>query len=179
MPHLSMRLIAPLAVLAAVTAAAPAAAKDKEPPPRPAQIQELYNCRDIADPTARLACFDREVGELQTADTRREISFADRETVKKTRRGLFGFTLPDLGIFGGDDEDEVKSIDTTVASSSQVEGGRYRIAMADGSVWLQIDDRRMALSPRPGQKIQIKTASLGSYFLSLEGRPAIRVRRER
>jgi hypothetical protein len=99
--------------------------------------------------------------------------------VKKTRRGLFGFTLPDLGIFGGDDEDEVKSIDTTVASSSQVEGGRYRIAMADGSVWLQIDDRRMALSPRPGQKIQIKTASLGSYFLSLEGRPAIRVRRER
>ena len=59
------------------------------------------------------------------------------------------------------------------------EGGRYRIAMADGSVWLQIDDRRMALSPRPGQKIQIKTASLGSYFLSLEGRPAIRVRRER
>ncbi|WP_374526285.1 hypothetical protein [Sphingopyxis sp.] len=165
----------PFALLAAAT---PAAAKDKAAPPRPAQIQELYNCRDIADPAARLACFDREVGELQTADTQRDITFADRETVKKTRRGLFGFTLPSLGLFGGD-EDEIKSIDTTVASSSQVEGGRYRIAMADGSVWVQIDDRRMALAPRSGQKIQIKTASLGSYFLSLEGRPSIRVRRER
>ncbi len=175
MPHLPLRLIVPFALLAAAT---PAAAKDKAAPPRPAQIQELYNCRDIADPAARLACFDREVGELQTADTQRDITFADRETVKKTRRGLFGFTLPSLGLFGGD-EDEIKSIDTTVASSSQVEGGRYRIAMADGSVWVQIDDRRMALAPRSGQKIQIKTASLGSYFLSLEGRPSIRVRRER
>lgn len=177
MSHMSMRLIVPFVFLAA---AAPAAAKDKAPPPRPAQIQELYNCRDVADPAARLACFDREVGELQAADTKRDITFADRETVKKTRRGLFGFTLPSLGLFGGDnDEDEIKSVDTTVASSSQVDGGRYRIAMADGSVWVQIDDRRMALAPRPGQKIQIKTASLGSYFLSLEGRPSIRVRRER
>lgn len=177
MPHISLRLIAPFIVLAT---AAPAAAKDKEAPPRPTQIQELYNCRDIADSAARLACFDREVGELQAADTKRDITFADRETVKKTRRGLFGFTLPSLGLFGGDgDEDEIKSIDTTVASSSQVDGGRYRITMADGSVWIQIDDRRMALAPRPGQKIQIKTASLGSYFLSLEGRPSIRVRRER
>lgn len=177
MPHLSLRLIVPFVLL---VVAAPAAAKDKEPPPRPAQVQELYNCRDIADSAARLACFDREVGELQAADTKRDITFADRETVKKTRRGLFGFTLPSLGLFGGDgDEDEIKSVETTVASSSQVDGGRYRIAMADGSVWVQIDDRRMALSPRPGQKIQIKTASLGSYFLSLEGRPAIRVRRER
>lgn len=177
MSHMPMRLIVPFVFLAA---AAPAVAKDKAPPPRPAQIQELYNCRDVADPTARLACFDREVAELQAADTKRDITFADRETVKKTRRGLFGFTLPSLGLFGGDgDEDEIKSVDTTVASSSQVDGGRYRIAMADGSVWVQIDDRRMALAPRPGQKIQIKTASLGSYFLSLEGRPSIRVRRER
>lgn len=177
MPHLSMRLIAPFVLLAM---AAPAAAKDKQPPPRPAQIQELYNCRTIADQSARLACFDREVGELETADTQRDITFADRETVKKTRRGLFGFTLPSLGLFGGDDdEDELKSIDTTVASASQVADGRYRIAMADETVWLQIDDRRLPLAPRPGQKIQIKTAALGSYFLSVEGRPSIRVRRER
>ena len=118
MPHLSLRLIVPFVLL---VVAAPAAAKDKEPPPRPAQVQELYNCRDIADSAARLACFDREVGELQAADTKRDITFADRETVKKTRRGLFGFTLPSLGLFGGDgDEDEIKSVETTVASSSQV-----------------------------------------------------------
>ncbi|SEH17738.1 hypothetical protein SAMN05428974_2316 [Sphingopyxis sp. YR583] len=177
MLHLSLRLTGALVLLGF---AIPVAAKDKAPPPRPAQIQELYNCRDIADASARLACFDREVGELQAADTNREISFADKETVKKTRRGLFGFDLPDFGLFGGDDEEEkVKSVETTVTSASMTKDGGYRIAMADGSVWVQIDNKRMPLAPRPGQKIEIKTASFGTYFLSLEGRPSIRVRRER
>lgn len=177
MPHVSLRLIVPFILFAA---AAPAAAKDKEPPPRPAQIQELYNCRDLADAAARLACFDREVGELQAADAGREITFADKETVKKTRRGLFGFDLPDFGLFGGgDDDDRIKSVETTVASVSNTSDGGYRIAMADGSVWAQIDNKRMPLAPRPGQKIVIKSASFGTYFLSLEGRASIRVRRER
>ena len=108
MPHPSLRLIVPFVLFAA---AAPVAAKDKAPPPRPAQIQEVYDCRDIADPAARLACFDRAVGELQTADTRRDISFADRETVKKTRRGLFGFTLPSLGLFGGDGDEDGEEVE--------------------------------------------------------------------
>lgn len=175
----SSRFAAPLVFLACA-AALPASAKDKAPPPRPAQIQQLYDCRDITESGARLACFDREVGELQAADTQREISFADKETVKKTRRGLFGFDLPDFGLFGGgDEEDKIKSVETTVASASNTSDGGYRIAMADGSVWVQIDNKRMPLAPRPGQKIEIKTASLGTYFLSLEGRPSIRVRRER
>ncbi|KTE05498.1 hypothetical protein [Sphingopyxis sp. H115] len=177
MLQLSSRFAVALVLLAG--AAVPVAAKEKAPMPRPAQIQQLYDCREISDAAARLACFDREVGELQAADTQREITFADKETVKKTRRGLFGFDLPDLGIFGGDDEDKVKSVETTVASASNTPNGGYRIEMADGSVWVQIDNNRMPLAPRPGQKILIKTASLGTYFLSLEGRPSIRVRRER
>ncbi|MGL3819968.1 hypothetical protein [Sphingopyxis sp. R3-92] len=176
---MSLRIFAPF-VMIVCAAAMPASAEDKAPPPRPAQIQQLYDCRDIADAAARLACFDREVGELQTADTQREISFADKETIKKTRRGLFGFDLPDLGLFGGGDEEEaVKSVETSVASASGTSDGGYRIAMADGSVWVQIDNKRMPLAPRPGQKIEIKSASFGTYFLSLEGRPSIRVRRER
>src|SRR3546814_12265145 len=59
--------------------------KDKSPVDRPAQIQERYACRDIADAAARLACFDREVGELSSADQAREITFTDRETAKKAR----------------------------------------------------------------------------------------------
>ena len=175
MPYLSMRLTASFAVLAL---AGPAAAKDKEPPPRPAQIEELYACRAIADPAERLACFDREVGELANADQAREITFADKETLKKTRRGLFGFSLPDFGIFGGDDE-KIESVETSVVSVSDAGDGRYRIGMDDGSVWVQTDSKIMPLRRRPGQKIVIKPAALGTYFLSLEGRPSIRVRRER
>lgn len=156
-----------------------AAAADKKEAPRPAQIQELYACRDLADPGERLACFDREVGELAAAAAAREIAFTDKETVKKTKRGLFGFSLPDLGIFGGDDEDRIDHVETTVVSASDAGYGRYRIEMEDGSVWVQTDDKIMPLRPRPGQKIEIKAGTLGTYFLSLEGRPSVRVRRER
>ena len=176
MPHLPLRLIVPFALLAAAT---PAAAKDKAAPPRPAQIQELYNCRDIADPAARLACFDREVGELQTADTQRDITFADRETVKKTRRGLFGFSFPKLGgIFGGD-EDEINEIDTVIRSVSMDRSGKYTLVMEDDAVWVQIDTTKLPRQPKPGQKIHIKTATMGSYFASVEGGRSIRMKRDR
>lgn len=172
-----VRLGAPIVLIACT--AAPAVAKDKEAPPRPAQINELYACRDIADSTARLACFDREVGELSAADQAREITFADKETVKKTRRGLFGFTLPSLGLFGGDDDaDKIERVETTIASVADGADG-YRMEMADGSLWVQTDGKRMPLRPRIGQKVEIKSGTLGTFFLSLEGRPSVKVRRER
>ena len=98
MLHPSFRLIAPLAVFAVVTAV-PAAAKDKAPPPLPAQIQELYACRDIGDAAARLACFDREVGELSAADQAREITFTDRETAKRRGAGCSVFPFPSSAEF--------------------------------------------------------------------------------
>lgn len=81
MPQHLSRFAAPI-LLVACAAATPAAAKDKEKPVRPAQIQQLFDCRGIADSSARLACFDREVGELATADEQREIVFTDKETAK-------------------------------------------------------------------------------------------------
>ena len=52
MLQLSSRVAAPL-VLLACALAVPAAAKDKGPPAPPAQIRELYACRDIADAAVR------------------------------------------------------------------------------------------------------------------------------
>lgn len=181
MPQLSPRFLPPLALLACVTAI-PVAAKEKDPSPRPAQVQELYGCRDIADPTERLACFDRAVGDLATADSRREISFSDRATMKKARRGLFGFSLPNLGaLFGGDDseEEQVTSIDTTIKAVSMNGAGKYRLTLEDDAVWMQIDGMGTVYEPRPGQKIHIKAAALGSYLARIQGGRAFRIRRER
>jgi hypothetical protein len=178
MLQLSSRVAASL-VLIACAAAVPAAAKDKLPPAQPAQIRELYACRDIADPTARLACFDREVGELSTADQAREITFTDRETAKKARRGLFGFNFPKLGgIFGGD-EDEVKEIETTIRSASIDRSGKYTLVMEDDAVWVQIDTTRLPRQPKAGQKVKIKVATMGSYFASVDGGRSIRMKRDR
>ena len=178
MLQLSSRFAAPLVILVC-TLSVPAAAKDKLPSARPAQIQELYACRDIADASARLACFDREVGELATADQAREITFTDRETAKKARRGLFGFSFPKLGgIFGGD-EDEVKEIETTIRSVSMDRSGKYTLAMEDEAVWVQIDTTRLPRQPKPGQKVKIKVATMGSYFATIDGGRTIRMKRDR
>lgn len=177
MLQLSLRVTVPLALIACA-AALPAAAKDKAPP-RPVQIEELYACRDIADPAARLACFDREVGELSAADTAREITFTDRATAREARRGLFGFSFPKLGgIFGGD-EDEVKEIETVLRSASVDRSGKYTLVMEDGAVWVQIDTTRLVRDPKPGQKVKIKAASMGSYFASIDGGRTIRMKRDR
>lgn len=177
MLQLSLRVTVPLALIACA-AALPAAAKDKAPP-RPVQIEELYACRDIADSAARLACFDREVGELSAADTAREITFTDRATAREARRGLFGFSFPKLGgIFGGD-EDEVKEIETVLRSASVDRSGKYTLVMEDGAVWVQIDTTRLVRDPKPGQKVKIKAASMGSYFASIDGGRTIRMKRDR
>lgn len=178
MQQLSSRVAAPLVFLACALAI-PAAAKDKLPTARPVQIQELYACRDISDPTARLACFDREVGELSSADQAREITFTDRETAKKARRGLFGFSFPKLGgIFGGD-EDEIKEIETTIRSASMDRSGKYTLVMEDDAVWVQIDTTKLPRQPKPGQKVKIKVATMGSYFATIDGGRSIRLKRDR
>ncbi len=159
--------------------AAKEATKESESPPMPVQLQLVFNCRAVANGDGRLACFDREVAALQQAQAARDIIFVDRASAQKARRGLFGFDLPDFDIFGDGTAEKVESVETSVASASLASDGGYRITMADGSVWVQIDNKRMPLAPRPGQKIRIKAASFGTYFLSLEGRPSIRVRRER
>lgn len=172
------RAVAPLALVACLTAT-PAFAKDKEPPQRPVQVQKLFDCRDIADPAARLACFDREVGVLAAADEAKEIVFTDKETAKKTRRGLFGFTFPKLGgIFGGD-EDEIKEIETTIRSVSMDRSGKYTLTMEDDAVWSQIDTTHLPRQPKVGQKVKIKVATMGSYFATINGGRTIRMKRDR
>lgn len=179
MLQLSSRIVAAVAVIGCLIVT-PASAKDKDKgATRPAQIEQLYACRDIADPAQRLACFDREVGSLASAEAARDIVFTDRETAKKARKGLFGFSFPKLGdIFGGDEDDQIKEIDTVIKSVSVDRSGKYILTMEDGAVWSQIDASG-ARQPKPGQKIHIKVASMGSYFASIEGGRSIRIKRDR
>lgn len=173
---------APMLLLPVLAAAAtPAAARDKdEAPARPAQIQKLYDCRTLADAAQRLACFDREAAALEAAEAAREISFADRASIKKARRGLFGFTLPKIDLFGGDDDaDEIKSLETKLKSASMDRSGKYRLVMEDDAVWVQIDTTALPRQPKPGQNVLIKKATMGSYFVSVDGQRSIRMRRER
>ena len=167
-----------LAAAAALAIAAPAAAQDKSignaPPPK--IFTDVLECRGITDAQARLACFDRSVGALAQAQQRKDVFVADKEAIREARRGLFGFSLPRVRIFGDDDmAEEVKSIETTIKAVSSGQKG-YIFTLADGARWMQTDGAYMD-RPKVGSKIRIRRAVLGSYMASIDGRVGFRIER--
>lgn len=161
---------------AAVIALGAGAAIAADDPPRPAVIDAIYQCREIVDSQARLACYDARVGEMAAADQRRDIMFADREQVKQTRKGLFGFA--GIKIFGGGDGDD-EQIDEITAKIAGVRiiDRRLSIVLDSGARWEQIDNRILPLDAKPGMEIKIRRAALGSYFANINGMNAIRMKR--
>ena len=168
-----------IGLIAAFAVATPALAKDKNesiaPPP---VYQAVVDCRTIADGAQRLACFDRTVEVMAGATAEKELVVIDRATMRETRKGLFGFNLPKLKLFGGGDEDErdeVKQIDSTISGIRSAKDGLPIFTIEDGARWKQTDGRNVF--PKVGQKITIKAASLGSYMASINGRAGVRVMR--
>ena len=167
------------AIGAAVLLASPCvAAKQPEPGPPPPQVNALLACRSIADGAERLACYDKNAATIGEAVAKRELVVFDRESVKKTKRGLFGFSIPNLGIFGDDDaEVEIKQIEGAIVSFGHNADGGYVFRLADGSRWTQIDSKPVAFPPQNGDKVVVKKGTLGSYFLSFAKQPGVKVKR--
>lgn len=169
------------AVVLVVLGAAPITARDRAAvSTAPKQIGELMACRAITEGQARLACFDRQVAELDRATQSREVVIADREAVQSAKRGLFGFAAPVgrlLGFGGNDGEAELKEIQGKVAQVGRTRGGEVRLTLNDGGVWEQNDTRSFVLSPKPGNAVKITRGALGSFFVSVQGQRAIKMRR--
>lgn len=147
---------------------------------RPRQLSAIDACRAITADTARLACFDREAAALLAATASGQVSVVDRADMKAARRSLFGFSLPRLPFFSGDKsaEDEVDQIESTIRSVQPIEDGRYRMTLADGdAVWETTESPMRLAMPRRGDKIVIKKASLGSYFLRIGGQIGVKGQR--
>jgi hypothetical protein len=165
------------AFLLTLGVAAAAQGADKRQPP-PKVLSDLLDCRQITDAAARLACYDTQVAVLAGAAERSDIVVADRQQVEQARRGVFGYAVgssPLLDATGGGPE--AKRLDTTVTSARRSRGGGWIITMAEGGTWEQIDSKPLALSPKPGQKVAITKGSLGSYFVSVDGQSAMKMRR--
>ncbi len=163
----------------AVMATAPAAAREAPTPVRAALLQHVVDCRAITDDTKRLACFDTQVAALDTAEKNKQLVVIDREQVRAARRTLFGLPLPNLHIFGGNDDHDanaVTQIEGKIASASSAADG-WRIKLDDGSVWEQTDGKPIFRSPRPGMAVVVQHGAMGAYFLSVAGAPGVKVRR--
>lgn len=130
-------------------------------------LSGLRACKALPD-TERLACYDRAAAALDQAVAQKDVTLIDRQEVRRTRRGLFGFTLPRIGIFSDDENkeeaEEFAELNTTVASARSVDG-RVEFRLGDGSdaVWRTTDP--VAFPPKAGTAVRIRRASLGSYFV--------------
>lgn len=185
-PGWGARIVRRIAIVAAGIAllAGPALASDEKDAARrtPEAYQRLIDCRAVADAAARLACYDQQVATIATQTAAGELVVTDRASMREARRGLFGFSLPNIGkLFGGggdeDKAEEIKEIDTTIASARNLGYNGWRVTLADGSVWEQSDTTRLVFDPRAGNPIKIKQAAMGTYKANIDGQPAVRVRR--
>ncbi len=155
------------------------AQKNAAPAAPPASVTEMMGCRAMTDSAARLACYDRAVGNLQQAVAAREVVIVSAEDVRKTRRSLFGFTVPKLPFFGGDDDDtpETKEIITKVAGARSLGYGKWQIRLEDGATWETTEGFREGDIPGVGDSIRITKGALGNYFMSVSGSKSVRARR--
>ena len=179
MPHIRPAL-ASAAIAALLASAVPAMAQGpaKATAVSPG-MQAVFDCRRIADETARLACFERTVESLEKAFAARDVVVVDREQARAARREAFGFSMPSLNIFdrvrGGEDIDE---LDVTVASASR-DGGLWTVRTENGQVWRQTQATPGYMDIRRGEKAEIRRGVLGSYFMRVAGRRGFRVDRVR
>jgi len=174
-----------LILAALLIAAAPAAlpAQRGDPPPRAELFEALVRCRSIAEAASRLQCFDAAVAALDAAAARREVVVVDRAQVREGRRRLFGLALPRIPIFGGGEdeaeEDRIQTVEGVVASASQNGNGQWIVTLEDGAVWVQADNYTLALRPRPGHRVVINRAAMGSFMMRVNNQSGIRARRVR
>ncbi len=137
-------------------------------PAKDGPLSGLAACRAVADPAARVACYDKAVDALSAATAAKEVVVLDRRQVRETKRGLFGFNIGRLPFFGdGDDGPESKQeaeIDTTVSSVRGSGYGKYQFTVEGGARW-ETTEAASTFSLRPGDRIKLQRGSLGGYFV--------------
>lgn len=168
-----MRIVM-LALAAFTLTAAPAAAQPADP-----ALQGLAACAAMQEPAQKASCYDAAYGALNGAIQSGELTLIRKKEAQAARREAFGFKLPSLSILDkvAKEEGPVEALIDTIKEARLDQEGNWTITMGDGAVWRQTDKKTLAPRPKPGQKVEIKKAALGSFFMKVEDLPAVRAKR--
>jgi hypothetical protein len=164
--------------LMALALAGSAVAADPKSEPRAAIVQKLTDCRKIADNAQRLACYDEAAAAFDQAEAKGDVVVVDREQARKVRKQAFGFTLPSISIFEkGEAKEDLDQNDGVVAYARQDGAGHWVIKLEDGAVWAQNGVEELFKSPKPGMKVHIRKAALGSYMMVIDNQGGVKAHR--
>lgn len=168
-----------LATALAASLPVTAQAKGKSAAPRQDFVASLKACREIADPAERLACYDIKTIDIVSAAEAGDVRIIDREDLRQTRRQLFGFTLPDVGLLKDDGQDmgSGELMETSIVSGRRLGSRNWRFATVEGAVW-EISNAPARLAPiKGGEKVEFKKAALGYFFIRINGQLGVKGRR--
>lgn len=174
-----MRFIPTALAATAFWCAAAAAAAQAPAGGRNTLVDAVVECRGQADPAARLACFDAAAAALGQASASGSIVVVDREDVRETRRSLFGFSVPKLPFFSGDDSNDEapEEIEAPIRSVRSLGYGKFLFTLDNGAQWQTTEANNRPPDPKSGETLSIRKGALGAYFLSVEGRRSVKGRR--
>ena len=149
--------------------------------PSNAVVDAVVACRAETDGQARLRCFDATVASLAQATSAGSLVVVDREDVRKTRRSLFGFALPKLPFFSGDDSQDSQSdrIEANIKSARHLGYDKWLIELDNDAAWQTTEALTRQAPPKAGQSLTIRKGALGNYFLSIENKASVRAMRVR
>lgn len=167
--------------LAALLMSVPALAQDKKAPEGTPLIDEVTACQTQTDAASRLACYDRTVARLRAATERRDLVVLDKQEVRRTRRSLFGFAVPDIPFLNRSDKEgvpEITELKSTITQVRSIGDGRWLMTLVTGSAWQSTEKVRSG-EPEAGDPILIKQSLLGGYMANVAGGRAMRVQRVR
>ncbi|WP_245228465.1 hypothetical protein [Pontixanthobacter sp. CEM42] len=172
------RIFASTLSMAAAASIAAGPASAQEAAEEDAYIKSLKACQAITDDSQRLTCYDAAVGTVVAASDEGQVRIIDGEDVKKTKRRLFGFSLPKLGLFGDDDkEEDLELLQSTITNVSISGRNTVFITIEDGNAVWRIPGAKKSLRARVGDKVEFKKAALGSYFVRINGQNGEKGRR--
>jgi len=173
-----LRLSLILAALALGAATSPAAAAAKSAAERAKVLQQVVDCRKIADSADRLACYDRSAQALDDAEKSGQVVVVDQAKAREIRRQSFGFSLPSLSVLNlAGKGDGVDRLETEIQTASEFTEGRFLIHTVDGATWRQLDGDTVR-APKAGQSLVITPGLLGSFFCRVDTQLGFRCKRE-
>lgn len=147
----------------------PALALASDRPPVPRTVAALQQCRTIADPALRVACYDQAVDALVAATASADVVIVERGEVRKARKGLFGFAMPSLSFLNGrkdnaEDQADQARLESTIVSSRSLGYDKWRFTVEGGAIWETVESDSGFDDPKPGMKVLLEKGSFGSFY---------------
>lgn len=168
MKNIKLSCLYSILALMMFSASAPSSAQTDGIAAPASPLSKLYECKAIAAPTERLACYDSAVAIVETREAKKEIVTIDSTTATKLKREAFGFSLPSLpklGLPASKDAKDTDDLEFAVKTVSQSRRA-ITITMENGQIWKGVSGR-LNYIPRGDLTARISRGALGSYRLSL------------